>query len=98
MTLELLPVTEAVTAIPDGASVALGRPDAMGLVEELIRLGRRDLHLVGVPTGGRAVERLIAAGCARSLESSGVDLGEDGFAPAFSRAVESGSLRVLDST
>ena len=53
---------------------------------------------MGVPTGGLAVEKLIAAGCAASLESSGVDLGEDGFAPAFSSAVESGALRVLDST
>jgi len=98
MTIELVTAAEAVAAIPDGASVALGRPDAMGLVEELIRQGRRDLRLVGVPTGGLAVEKLIAAGCAASLESSGVDLGEEGFAPAFSSAVESGVLRVLDST
>jgi len=89
---------EAVACIPDGASVALGRPAAEALVEELIRQGRSDLRLIGVPAGGRAVELLIAAGCARSLESSGVDLGEDGFAPAFSRAVESGALEVRDST
>lgn len=94
------PVTawEAVAGIPDGASVALGRPAALALVEEVVRQGRRDLHLVGVPTGGRAVELLIAAGCAASLETSGVDLGEDGLAPAFSRAVESGTLRMRDST
>src|SRR5215472_16774061 len=98
MTIKLLTAAEAVAAIPDGASVALGPPDAMALVEELIRQGRRDLHLVGVPTGGLAVDKLIAAGCAASLESSGVDLGEDGFAPAFSSAVEAGALRVLDST
>lgn len=100
---ELTPIrpvsaAEAVAAMTDGASVALGRPDAMALVEELVRQSRRDLHLVGVPTGGRAVECLIAAGCARSLESSGVDLGEDGFAPAFSRAVEAGEVQILDST
>jgi glutaconate CoA-transferase subunit A len=96
----LQPVTawEAVAGIPDGASLALGRPAAMALVEELIRQGRSDLQLVGVPTGGRAVELLIAAGCACSLESSGVDLGEDGLAPAFSRAVESGALRMIDSS
>jgi len=98
MPVELITVADAISAIPDGASVALGRPEAMVMVEELIRQGRRDLHLVGVPTGGHAVERLIAAGRARSLESSGVDLGEDGFAPSFSSAVESGALRVLDST
>lgn len=89
---------EAVAGIPDGASVALGRPAALVLVEELVRQGRRDLRLVGVPTGGRAVELLIEAGCAASLESSGVDLGEQGMAPAFSAAVESGALRMVDST
>jgi glutaconate CoA-transferase subunit A len=67
-------------------------------VRELIRQGRRALDLVGVPTGDIAIELLIAAGCARSLHSSGVDLGELGQAPAFARAVESGALAVTDST
>jgi glutaconate CoA-transferase subunit A len=98
MAMRTVTAGEAVAGIPDGASVALGRPAALALVEELIRQGRRDLHLVGVPTGGRAVELLIAAGSARSLESSGVDLGEEGLAPAFGRAVESGELRMIDSS
>jgi len=98
MGLRPVSVWEAVAGIPDGATVALGRPAATALVEELTRQGRRDLHLIGVPTGGRAVELLIEAGCAASLECSGVDLGEDGLAPAFSRAVEAGELRMLDST
>lgn len=93
-----LTAAAAVAAIPDGASVALGRPAAAALVLELVRQGRRDLHLVGVPTGGIEVDLLVAAGCVRSLESSGVDLGEAGPARAFIRAVESGALRMLDST
>jgi len=96
--LKLVAAADAAALIPDGASVALGRPPALGLVRELIRQGRRDLNLVGVPTGDIAIELLIAAGCARSLHSSGVDLGERGQAPAFARAVESGALRVTDST
>ncbi len=36
-----------------------------------------------------SVERPVTAGCARWLESS-EDPGETSFAPAFSRAVESG--------
>ncbi|HEY7201578.1 MAG TPA: CoA transferase, partial [Candidatus Dormibacteraeota bacterium] len=98
MALRPVSVWEAVAGIPDGATVALGRPAAIALVEELTRQGRRDLRLIGVPTGGRAVELLIEAGCAASLECSGVDLGEEGLAPAFSRAVESGALRMVDST
>jgi glutaconate CoA-transferase, subunit A len=98
--LAVTPVTawEAVAGIPDGASVALGRPAALFLVEELIRQGRSRLRLIGVPTGGRAIELLIAAGCAESLECSGVDLGEEGQAPVFARAVESGALRMIDSS
>lgn len=91
-------LTEAIAEIPDGASVALGRPGAMALVREVVRQGKRDLHLIGVPTGGLAIELLIAAGAARSLETSGVDLGEHGFAPAFTRAVEQGALDLRDST
>lgn len=91
-------LAEAAALVPDGASVAIGRPPALALIRELIRLGRRDLHLVGVPTGDIGVELLVAAGCARSLESSGVDLGEHGQAPAFARAVEDGRLKVFDST
>jgi glutaconate CoA-transferase, subunit A len=96
--LDVLALDAAVARIPDGATVALGRPPALALVRELIRQCRRDLDLVGVPTGDIAIELLIAAGCARSLHSSGVDLGEHGQAPAFTRAVESGALRVTDST
>ena len=96
--MDLLAPAEAAARISDGATVALGRPPALGLVRELIRQGRRDLDLVGVPTGDIAIELLIAAGCARSVHSSGVDLGEHGQAPAFARAVETGALRVTDST
>ncbi len=96
--MRLLELAEAAALVPDGATVAIGRPPALALIRELIRLERRDLHLVGVPTGDIGVELLVAAGCARSIESSGVDLGEHGFAPAFARAVEEGRLRVFDST
>lgn len=84
--------------VPDGATVAIGRSSPLALVRELIALGRKDLHLIGVPVGELAVDLLIAAGAVRSIETSGVDLGEHGFAPAFSRSVEEGRLRVLDST
>ena len=93
-----LELADAAALVADGATVAIGRPPALALVRELIRAGRRDLHLVGVPTGDIGIELLVAGGCARSIESSGVDLGEHGQAPAFQRAVEEGRLRVLDST
>ncbi len=65
----------------------------------LARRGVRDLDVVVVPTGGGiAVDLLIGAGCVRSIESSGVQFGEHGFAPHFSRAVTAGTLTVRDST
>ncbi len=91
-------LAEGAALVPDGASVAIGRPPALALVRKLIAAGRRDLHLVGVPTGDIAVELLVEGGCARSIESSGVVLGELGQAPAFAREVEAGRLEVLDST
>ena len=86
----------AAALVPDGAVVGLGHPGPLRLCEELVRQGRRDLHLVTVPTGGRAAELLIAGGCVSVVETSAVDLGEEGLAPAFSAAVTEGRLRVLD--
>lgn len=91
-------IPEAIAAIADGASVGLGRPGALELVRELVRQGRRGLHVVTVPTGSLAAELLIAGGCVSSIETSGIDFGELGFAPAFTQAVEAGRLQLLDST
>jgi len=94
----LIDLAAAAALVPDGASVGIGRPAALGLIHELIRQGRRDLHLVASPTGMLGMELPVAAGCASVVESSGVDLGEWGQAPAFADAVESGRLRVRDWT
>lgn len=91
-------LAEAAALVPDGATVAIGRPPALALIRQLIARHARDLHLLGVPTGDIGVELLIDANAARSIESSGVDLGEFGQAPAFTREVEAGRLKVLDST
>lgn len=91
-------LAEAARRIPDGAVVGIGHPGPLGLVQELIRQGRRGLHLVTVPTGGRAAELLIEAGCVGVIETSAVDLGEEGLAPAFGRAAAEGSIRVVDWT
>jgi glutaconate CoA-transferase subunit A len=93
-----LSVAEAAALVPDGASVGITGLTPMALVRALVRRGARDLHLVGVPTGGLAADLLIGAGCVRSIEASAVQLGEHGFAPHFSRAAREGSIRIFDST
>lgn len=98
MTTRILTIPEAAALVPDGASVGITGLTPMALVRALIRRGARDLHLVGVPTGGLATDMLIGAGCVRSLEVSGVQLGENGFAPHFSRAALDGSVAIHDST
>src|SRR5438270_2631506 len=89
---------EAAALVPDGCSLGIGRLPPMALVRALLRRGARDLDLVSAPTGGLAEDLLIAAGAVRSLHTSGVDLAEFGLAPNFGRAVEEGSVRVIDST
>lgn len=89
---------EAAALIPDGATLGVGRLPPMALVRELVRRGARDLDLVSAPTGGLAEDVLIAAGAVRSIHTSGVDLAEHGLAPSFGRAIETGSVRVIDSS
>ncbi|MHA1537153.1 MAG: CoA transferase subunit A [Alphaproteobacteria bacterium] len=95
------PNVEALVAgIADGAKLAIIKDCgvAMQATRALIRRGARDLHIVTVPTSSFQAELLIAAGCVGTIETSGVTMWELGQAPAFVRAVKSGSLRIIDST
>jgi glutaconate CoA-transferase subunit A len=94
----LVELEEAAALVPDGCSLGVGRLPPMALVRALLRRGARDLDLISAPTGGLAEDLLIAAGAVRSLHTSGVDLAEFGLAPNFSRAVEAGAIRVIDSS
>lgn len=88
-------------AIPDGALLAVPK-DASGVpmaaTRALVRRGVRDLHLLCVPIGGIQADILIGAGCVRTLETSGVLLGEYGTGPRFVAALKEGRLRMIDST
>lgn len=93
---------EALAAeVPDGASLALP-PDnslpSVALAKALIRRGVRNLNLIGVPVSGFATDILIGAGCVASVQTSAVSLGEAGFAPRFSAALRSGTIKVIDAT
>jgi len=91
----------AVSLVTDGAMVALGGGLSarlpMAMVRELIRQGRRGLHLVG-SAHSIDVDMLVAVGAVRRCEESYVGFEQDlGLAPSYRRAAEEGSIEVAES-
>jgi glutaconate CoA-transferase subunit A len=96
-----VPLHDAVSRVRDGDVVALGGGLSarlpMALVRELVRQGRRDLHLVG-SAHGIDVDLLVAAGAVAVCEESYVGFEQDlGLAPAYRRAAQAGDLRIAES-
>ena len=94
-------LAEAAAIVADGDIVALGGAlsyrEPMALVRELIRQGRRALHVVG-SAHGIDVDLLVGAGAVAVVEESYVGYEQDfGLAPAYRRAAESGRLSVRES-
>ena len=94
-------LADAVALVSDGAIVALGGGLSarlpMAMVRELVRQGRRGLHLVG-SAHSIDVDMLVAAGAVRRCEESYVGFEQDlGLAPAYRRAAEEGSIEVAES-
>ena len=94
-------LTGAAALVSDGAIVALGGGLSarlpMAMVRELVRHGRRGLHLVG-SAHSIDVDLLVAAGAVRRLEESYVGFEQDlGLAPAYRRAAEEGTIEVAES-
>lgn len=90
-----------ISNISDGMSIAIPSDYsgvAMAATRAIIRRGIKNLHLIGVPTSGLQAELLIGAGCVGLFESSALTLGEYNPAPCFSRAVKSGSIKLVDAT
>ena len=87
--------------IPDGASVAIP-PDysgcAMSAVKALIRRRVRNLHLLGIPSGGFQADWLIGAGCVATVEAAAMTLGEYGLPPRFAAALREGRIAMKDGT
>ena len=98
---KLVDLTTAVARISDGALLALGGGLSarlpMAMVRELVRQGRRDLHLIG-SAHSIDVDLLVAASAVRRCEESYVGFEQDlGLAPAYRRAAEAGTIEVAES-
>ena len=95
------PLDTLAELVPDGALVALPPDNSLtpaAFARALVRAGRRGLRLLGVPVSGYATDLLIGAGCVASVQSSGVSLGESGFAPRFTAALKEGRITMADAT
>ncbi len=87
--------------VPDGCLLAVPKDEggvSMAATRALIRQGVRDLHLLCVPTSGLQADLLIGAGCVATIECGAVTLDEFGLAPRFRAAIQSGTVRIVDST
>src|SRR5215813_8384928 len=92
---------EALAPVSDGCMLAVPREQsgvAMAATRALIRRGLRRLHLVALPTSSLQADLLIGAGCAETLETSAVSLGEFGLAPRFTAAIMAGAITMKDAT
>ena len=94
-------LAEAVSLVSDGAMVALGGGLCarlpMAMVRELLRQGRRALHLIG-SAHSIDVDLLVATGAVRRCEESYVGFEQDlGLAPGYRRAAEAGTIEVAES-
>lgn len=93
-------LTEAISAIPDGARIALGGntlhrgPGAA--VHELVRQGKQNLELVKT-AGAYDVDLLCAAGCVAAVSAGFIGYETPfGMAPAYRKAVESGRVQARE--
>lgn len=94
-------VEEIAEAVPDGALMGVpadysGVP--MAVTRALVARGAKDLRLYCLPLTTLQGDMLIGAGCVADVEAAAVTLGEYGLAPCFSRAFQSGSITMQDST
>lgn len=96
-----LSADEIASRIPDGALIGVPKEDggaSMEITRALIRRKARNLRLLTVPVSSIQADMLIGAGCVTEIETSGVSMGEFGFAPNFRRAVENGDIVIRDAT
>ncbi len=88
-------LSEAVALIPDGATVVFGgwtvTRKPMAAVYEIIRQGKKNLHLVSNP-GGPENDLLIGAGCIRLCETNYIGHEVLGHPYCFRRYYEKGGL------
>ena len=93
--------TSATAIVRDGMTIGIGgfinAAHPMALVRQIIKLGLKDLTVVGAASSGLDVDMLVAAGCVRKVVAPYV--GAEGLAaigPAFRYAAQEGLIEVWE--
>jgi glutaconate CoA-transferase subunit A len=87
---------EAARLVGDGdrvVYVGYMKMEPVAFFHELLRQGRRGLHLVLAPSSGYVADMMIGAGALADIEFSSLSFMEYGFAPNFRRRAEAGLLQ-----
>jgi glutaconate CoA-transferase subunit A len=98
---KLMSIEKAVELIRDGDIIALGGKlsarEPMGIVREIVRQGKRNLHSVG-GAHGMDIDLMCAGGVLGKVQHSYIGFESDfGLAPNYRRACESGGVQVKET-
>lgn len=93
---------DAARIVPDGATIGFGGANALwrrplAFVREMVRQGRRDLHVYNM-IAGIETDLLIGAGCVASTNAAYVGLDMFGQSANFQRAVRAGTIKAVEYT
>jgi len=101
MSSKVVSLPEAIKAIADGSTVALGgntiHRSPCAAIHELIRQGKKGLTLVKT-AGAYDVDVLCGTGVADAVLAAYVGFENFGLAPRFRKAVESGRVKLYEHT
>jgi glutaconate CoA-transferase subunit A len=98
---KLMSLEQAAGLIRDGDIIALGGKlsarEPMGIVREILRQGRRNLHSIG-GAHGMDIDLLCAGGVLGKVQHSYIGFESDfGLAPNYRKACESGTVQVKET-
>ncbi|WP_138756383.1 CoA transferase subunit A [Paenibacillus sinopodophylli] len=90
---------EAAKLIRDGEKLGIsGHMDMspMAIIRELIREGRKELHVIFAGAAAFNAELLIGTDVVKTIEFSQISLGEYGFAPQFRKRLEQAEIQTIE--
>jgi len=98
---KFMSLSDAATLIRDGDVVAVGgnlsAREPIGIIRELIRQGKRDIHTVG-GAHGLDIDLMCGGGVVGTVQNSFVGFEADfGLAPNYRRMAEAGTIRVKET-